>query len=185
MYDVDGTLTGTAGAFVAANNPLLVTPACTLRPAWNAYVCLNRFVNLQVRSADQQTIAPLDVVRDDGATGGFVGVPDNAWMVSASVTPARTYTVSYKAGIPVKPQLFANGLAQGEWVRVVVPYPTGQVNVYRDYNTSVAIPAAASLAELDAGTGDKYYYDTGSAKLYFRLMAKVGRDWATMFVVPK
>ena len=185
MYDVDGTLTGTAGAFVAANNPLLVTPACTHRPAWNAYVCLNRFVNLQVRSADQQAVAPLDLVRDDDATARFVGVPDNPWMVSATVTPARTYTVNYTVGILAKPQLFANGLAQGEWVRVVVPYPTGQVNVYRDSNTSVAIPAAADLAELDAGSGDKYYYDTASAKLYFRLMAQPGRDWATMFVVPK
>ena len=34
-------------------------------------------------------------VRDDGATGSFVGVPGNAWMVSASVAPARTYTVNY------------------------------------------------------------------------------------------
>ncbi len=185
MYDVDGSLTGTAGAFVAANNPLLVTPTCTLRQPWNAYVCLNRFVNVQVRSADQQTIAPLDVVRDDGATGTFVGVPGNAWMVSASVAPTRTYSVNFKAGVPTKPQLFATGLIQGEWVRVAVPYPTGQVNVYRDYNTSTAIAAAASLAELDAGTGNAYYYDTASAKLHFKLMAQTGRDWATMFVVPK
>ena len=185
MFDIDGSLTGTAGAFVAANNPLLVTPACALRQPWNAYVCSHRFVNVQVRSADQQVIAPLDVVRDDGATGNFVGVPGNAWMVSASVAPARTYTVNYKTGVPSRPQLFANGLVQGEWVRVVVPYPTGLVNVYRDYNTGTAIPAAATLAELDASTGDKYYYDTAAAKLYFRLMAKTGRDWATMFVVPK
>ena len=139
---------------------------------------------VEVRSADQQTIAPLDVVRDDGATGTFVGVPGNPWMVSASVTPARTYTVNYQGAVPAKPQLFAKGLAQGEWVRVAVPYPTGLVNVYRDYNTSVAV-LAASLVELDASTGDKYYYDTASAKLFFRLMAKPGRDWATMFVVPK
>ena len=185
MYDVDGTLTGTAGAFVAANNPLLVTPTCTLRQPWNAYVCLNRFVNVQVRTADQQTIAPLDVVRDDGATGTFVGVPGNDWMVSASVVPTRTYSVNFKAGVPTKPQLFANGLIQGEWVRVAVPYPTGQVNVYRDYNTSTAIAAAASLAELDTSTGNKYYYDPASATLYFKLMAQTGRDWATMFVVPK
>ena len=68
---------------------------------------------------------------------------------------------------------------------MVVPYPTGQVNVYRDYNTGTAIPAAATLAELDASAGDKYYYDGATARLYFRLMAKSGRDWATMFVVPK
>lgn len=185
MYDIDGSLTGTAGAFVAANNPLLVTPTCTLRTAWNAYVCLNRFVNVQVRSADQQPIAPLDLARDDGATGSFVGVPGNAWMVSASVTPLRSYAVTFKAASPARPQLFAQSLAAGEWVRVVVPYPSAQVNVYRDYNTSAAIPAAATLAELDAGSGDKYFYDAASAKLYFKLMAKVGRDWATMFVVPK
>jgi len=185
VSDADGTLTGTAGAFVAASNPLLVTPACTLRQPWNAYVCPTRFVNLQVRAADQQAVAPLDVVRDDGATGGFVGVPGNPSVVSASVIPARSYAVNYKGGIPTKPQLFANGLAPGEWVRVSLAYSTDQVSVYRDYNTSVALPAAASLAELDASTGDRYFYDAATARLVFRLVARTGRDWATMFVVPR
>jgi hypothetical protein len=76
------------------------------------------------------------------------------------------------------------GLAATEFVRVAVPYPTGAVNVYRDYSTNRSIPAAASLAELDASTGDKFFYDAGTAMLHFKMMAQAGRDWSTMFVVP-
>lgn len=184
-HDVDGTLTGTPGAFVVANNPLMATSACTLRAAWNAYVCPHRFINLQVRAADQQAVAPLTIRRDDGATGSFVGVPGATWFVSASVVPARGYTVAFQGGVPAKPQVFAHDLVATDWVRVSLPYPTGQVNVYRDYDTSVSIAAVASLAELDASVGDKFFYESGTGILHLKAMAKAGRTWAALFVVPK
>ena len=184
ILDADGSLTGTAGQFVAANNPLLVTGACQLRSTWNAYVCAHRFVNLQVRGAQSQTVAPLDLTRDDAAVGSFVGVPGNLHVVSASVVPNRTYTVTFKAGVPTMPQVYANQLAAGEWVRVTLPYPSATFKVYRDYNTSTAIPAAATLADLEAGTGDKYFYDAAAGRLHLKAQAKTGRDWATLFVVP-
>src|SRR5205807_6528718 len=37
IYDADGSLTGTAGAYVAANNPIMITLACCFRAAWNAW----------------------------------------------------------------------------------------------------------------------------------------------------
>ncbi|MDX2060753.1 MAG: hypothetical protein SFV24_23275, partial [Gemmatimonadales bacterium] len=184
ILDADGSLTGTAGQFVAANNPLLVTGACQLRSTWNAYVCANRFVNLQVRGAQSQTVAPLDLTRDDAAVGSFVGVPGNLHVVSASVVPNRKYTVTFKAGVPTMPQVYANQLAAGEWVRVTLPYPSATFKVYRDYNTSTAIPAAATLADLEAGSGDKYFYDAAAGRLHLKAQAKTGRDWATLFVVP-
>ncbi len=183
-YDIDGTLTGTPGAYVAANNPLMATGGCTLRPAWNAYVCQQRFVNLQIRSADQgQSVAPLDLVRDDAAAANFVGVPNAPWVVSASVVPARGYSVAFQGGVPSSPQLYANQLTTTDWVRVSFPYPTALINVYRDYNTSVSIVAAGSLAELDASTGDKFYYDAGTGILHLKAMSRSNRTWATLFVV--
>lgn len=184
ILDEDGSLTGTAGQFVTANNPLLVTPACTLRAAWNAWVCPVRFAQLRVRTADQQPVAPLGIQRDDGAAASYVGVPGQLWNVSASVVVGRRYAIGYGAGTPVRPQFYLNGLAQGEWVRVTVPYPGAAFRVHRDYNTSSPLPAAASLADLDAGAGDRYFYDVPSGLLHLKAMARPGRDWATLFVVP-
>jgi hypothetical protein len=185
MLDEDGSVTGAAGRFVAADVPLLVTPACTRTAAWNAWVCAHRFVNLQVRGASSQAVAPLDLRRDDGATARFVGVPDQPSRVSASVVPNRRYDVAFLGGTaPTRPQFYANELAAGESVRVTVPYPTGAVLVYRDYATSRGIAPAGSLAELDAGGGG-WFYDVQTGLLHLKLMAQAGRTWATLFVVPQ
>lgn len=185
ILDVDGSITGTAGYFVAANNPLLVTPACTRRDAWNAWVCTSRFVNLQVRGASGQVVAPLDLVRDDAVTTRYVGVPDNPQVVSSSVPTGRRFAVRYVGGIPDRPQVYLNRAAPADWVLVEVPHPTGTVNVYRDYNTSQSLPAAASRAAVEAGTGDNWYWDAPAGVLVIKAMAKPGRDWGTWFVVPK
>ncbi len=185
IFDSDGSITGAAGSFVAANNPLMLTPACVSRPVWNAFVCPTRFVNIQIRTANQQALAPLDLVRDDGATATFVGVPDLNWYVSASVVPGRSYAVTYSTPLPSQPQVFATRLMPGEWVRVSIQYPLVPIAVYRDYDTSASIAAAASLAELDASTGDKYFHDPATGKLHLKASPKAGRDWASLFVVPK
>jgi cell migration-inducing and hyaluronan-binding protein len=184
ILDADGSLTGTAGRYVATDSPLLVTPACSRMAAWNAHVCAQPFVNLQIRGANNETVAPLDLVRDDGATGSFVGVPNAPWVVSASVVPGRLYSVSFKAGLPTQPQIYANVLAPTDWIRVAFPYSSPTVRVYRDYNTNAAIPQAASLAELDASSGDRFFHDTGAGVLHLKAMAQAGRTWATLFVVP-
>lgn len=186
VLDVDGTLTGGAGHFVVANNPLMVASGCTLQSTWNAYVCSQRFVNFQVRSADATTaVAPLNLIRDDNAVANFVGVPDAAWFVSASLIPGRRYSVAFQAGVPVAPQFFANALAPSDWIRVSLPFPTGAVNVYRDYNRSASIAAAASMGELDASAGEKFFYDGASGTLHLKLAPKDNRPWAALFVVRK
>ena len=60
-----------------------------------------------------------------------------------------------------------------------MPYPQAALRVIRDFNTSQPLPAAASLEELDAGTGDKYWYDTGTGMLHLKLMTRRGRTSAT------
>lgn len=128
-------------------------------------------------------MAPLNIVRDDAATASFVGVPGAAWFVSASVVPGRGYSVAFQGAVPSAPQIFANELTPTDWIKVSFPYPTALINVYRDYNTSASIAVAGSMAELDAGTGDKYFYDPGTGTLHLRAMAKSGRTWAALFVV--
>ena len=86
ILDGDGTLTGIVGQYVAANNPLMITPACTVRTAWNAWVCAATFVQFQVRGGNSQSVAPLSITRDDAAGANFVGVPGQPQTVSSGVS---------------------------------------------------------------------------------------------------
>jgi len=73
----------------------------------------------------------------------------------------------------------------GEWARVTLPYPQAALRVTRDYDTTQPLTAAASLAELDASTGDQYWYDTGTGLLHLKLVTRAGQTSATVLVEPQ
>jgi hypothetical protein len=157
FVDRDGSVTGNAGG------------SCTFHPEWNAYACSNRYVGFSLRS-DAEVIAPVTLTRDDAAALTLVGVPGYPNTAYASMVPGRGYTVQY---------------AGEEWVRVTLPYPQPTFRVIRDYNSSQPLVAAASLAELDASTGDRYFYDGVTGLIHLKLVTKTGRDWVTGFVEPQ
>ena len=183
FLDRDGAVTGSAGAFVVPNSPFLVTGACTARPEWNAYVCANRFVGLNLRS-DAETVAPLTVTRDDAAALTLVGVPNNPNTAFASVVPGRAYTVQFAGTVPLRPRISLSRTLEGEWVRLTLPYPQASLRVIRDFNASQPLPAAADLAELEASTGDRYWYDGGTGLIHLKLVTRAGRTSATIQVEP-
>ena len=183
FLDRDGAVSGSAGAFVVPNSPFLTTPGCTLRAEWNAYVCPNRYVGLQVRS-DAETVAPLTLTRDDGAALTLVGVPDNSNMAITSLLPGRGYTLQFAGTVPLRPRIQLNRTLDGEWARVTLPYPQATLKVTRDFNSSQPLQGASSLAELDASTGDRYWYDTGTGLLHLKLVTRAGRTSATVMVEP-
>ena len=174
-------MTGTAGAYVVANSAFLTTPSCTLRAEWNAYICPNHYVGFSIRS-NAGVVAPLTVLRDDAATLDLVGVPGNPDAAFASMLPGRSYTLQYGGAVAASPRLYLDHVPAGEWVTVVLPYPQAPATMVRDYWAGNPVTAAASLGELDASTGNKYYYDAGAGMLHLRLMPMADRDWATMFV---
>jgi len=107
-------VTGSAGAFVVPNHPFLVTPSsCTSRPEWNAYVCLQRYVTLSVRS-DAEVVAPLTLTRDDAAALALVGVPNSPTSAHASILPGRAYTLQFGGTVPLRPRLSLNRTLEGE-----------------------------------------------------------------------
>ncbi len=183
FLDRDGAVTGQAGAYVVPNSPFLVTAACVLQPAWNAYVCTSRYVGLSVRS-DAEPVAPLTLTRDDAAALALVGVPNNAGSANASVAPGRGYTVQFAAAVPLRPRLSLNRTLEGEWARVTIPYPQAGLRVIRDFNSSQPLAAAANLAELDASNGDRWWYDGGTGLLHLKLVTRAGRTSATLAVEP-
>jgi cell migration-inducing and hyaluronan-binding protein len=184
FLDRDGAVSGTAGVYVVANSPFLVTADCSERPAWNAWVCPHRYVGFQLRS-DAETVAPLTLTRDDAAALTLVGIPDNPNNTFATVVPGRGYTVQYTGAAPLRPRISLSRTLEGEGVRVTLPYPQATFRVVRDFNASQPLPAAADLADLDASSGDRYWFDGGTGLLYLKLVTRTGRTSATLQVEPQ
>ena len=184
FLDLDGSVTGTAGHYVAAVNPLHVTSSCAYRSEWNAHDCSNRFVRLQVRGINGEVIGPAEVRRDDGAATTYVGSGNDPVNIFAAIPVGRGYTVTPGGNPPLAPRVYATGMIAGEWIRLSIPYVGATVRVSRDYSTSVFMLQAASLAELDAGTGDKYYRDPGTGVVHLKLMPQLGRDYAVVYLTP-
>ena len=63
--------------------------------------------------------------------------------------------------------------------------PPGQLRVVRDFNSSNPLAAAVDLAELEASTGDRYWYDSGTGMLHLKLVTRTGRTSATIQVEPE
>jgi hypothetical protein len=184
FLDRDGAVSGSAGAYVVANSPFLVTADCSERPAWNAWVCPHRYVGFQLRS-DAETVAPLTLTRDDAAALALVGIPGNPNNTFATVVPGRGYTVQYTGAAPLRPRVSLSRTLEGEGVRVTLPYPQPTFRVVRDFNASQPLPAAADLADLDASSGDRYWYDSGTGLLHLKLVTRTGRTSATLQVEPQ
>jgi len=175
ITDRDGSLTGTAGATVTVNNPLLVDGSCTARPDWNASICRARFagVNVQAFSSWDPLITPFDVQRDDGqATPTMTGYSQR-W-VALNVPTRRTYTVRYPGRAALGVRIVYDHLADGEWVRVTLPYTYAKFVMHREGDNFVPIGPVGSLAELESAERTTFYYDAARQLVHVKLMAKPG-----------
>ena len=180
FLDRDGSVTGTAGRYVAANVPLLLGAGCTARTEWNAHVCSGAYGRLEVRSSVAgENVAPATVTRDDGVALALAGSGNNVSALQLSVPLGRGYTLAL-AGALTQPRIGLWGVKAGDWVRVSMPYAGAGVVVYRDYWSGNKVTAAASLAELASSNGDRYYLAGGV--LHLKLVVKDERDYATVHV---
>lgn len=184
FLDVSGVVTGQPGRYVVTNLPFLLASTCTLRSGWNAYVCPGPYAQLSVSNEDGGLAAPLTVTRDDAATVSLVGVPPTNAYAAVSVRTQRTYTVAWGTTQPTHLRLSIRHTAAGEWAGIAIPYASATFTAIRDYNASKPLLAAASQFELDASTGDKYWYDPNAKMLHLKLQVQATRDWATVEVKP-
>lgn len=184
FLDAGGTVTGAPGRYVVANLPFLLAGTCTLRSGWNAYVCPGPYAQLSVSNEDGGPGAPVTVTRDDAAAVSLVGVPPTKSYAAISVRTQRTYALTWGVTPPTHLRLAIRHSATGEWVRIAVPYASDSFTAIRDYNGSKPLVAAGSQAELDASTGDRYWYDPAAKVLHLQLQVQAARDWATVEVKP-
>ena len=176
IRDQDGSLTGIAGATVAVTNPLLIDGSCTPRPDWNASVCRSQFagVNVQAFSSWDPLIAPLNIRRDDGQTTPTMDGYSHRW-VALNVPTRRTYTVQYPGRAALGVRITYDHLADGEWVRLTLPYTYGKFVMHREGDNFVAINPVGSVAEMDAVSRTTYYYDAERQVVHIKLVAKPGQ----------
>ena len=174
--DRDGTVTGRAGATVTVNNPLLHDGSCTARADWNAYVCPARFVgvNVQALSSWDPLITPLNVKRDDGKATPTMDGYSQRW-VALNVPTRRTYTVQYPTRAALGVRIAYDNLADGEWVRLTLPYTYGKFVMHREGDNWIPIAPVESLAELGAAPRATFYYDAAANLLHVKLVAKAGQ----------
>lgn len=184
FLDRDGKVTGSAMTWVTANVALMANGNCTLRSAWNAYVCHQRFMQLKVQDGGGASVAGLTVVRDNGPSLSLSAVPNNLQSAFFTGIPGSRYAMQWAGAAPANPKFFINAGKEGDAAYLALPYPAAPSSVVRDYYAGNHMVAAASQAEVDASTGDHYYYDTAGHTLYLKLMVQTGRDWATLFVNP-
>jgi cell migration-inducing and hyaluronan-binding protein len=184
FLDAAGAVTGTAGRYVVTNLAFLLDPACSAQSGWNAYVCPGAYTQLSFSNEDGGVVAPLTVTRDDAAAVSLVGVPSDRQYAAVSARTRRGYTVAWGVTPPPHLRLSIRQTAPGEWLGLALPYAAAPSSVIRDYNGAKPLTAAASQAELDSSSGDKYWYDAGTHVLHLKLLVQATRTWATVEVKP-
>lgn len=186
FLDADGTITGITGAHVVANMALLRDNSCTSRADWNAYICRGVYgmFSLNSGASSPENVAPMTITRDDGVTGSMAGSGNQLTSINMTLLSGRTYALA-PALVPSKPRLYWRDAAPGDNARISFPWSQPNVIVWRDYDHSHPIAAATSVAELDASTGNKYFYDAAHQMMYVKLVVQASRNYSTIFIDPQ
>ncbi|MEJ7632415.1 MAG: G8 domain-containing protein [Rubrobacteraceae bacterium] len=189
--DTGGSVTGTAGAVVTANNPFLATGGCSLNSDWNAFVCPpgTDHVSLIVEAVTggPEAIKPLTITRGDGVKQTLNGCCDDSTDAYTNVLPDRKYGVAFNGGTPERAK-FVLWNGAGHNLRLVVPYPvTPKVSKYGcDLETgeSWCKGKKNSLTELAASARSAYFYDAAADKLHLKVVDPQ-YDWEELEIGPK
>lgn len=183
FIDSDGSVTGVGGTTVVANNPFLLTPSCAYRAEWNTWTCPNRYDGLSIQSDNTDPVAPLSLKRDDAVSVSLAGVPNNPLSAQISILNARQYDITWGSTTPGRPRITLQRALVGDWVRVSLPYGSSSFKVLRDFSAT-PLPAAATLADLDASQGDRYFRDPATQRIYVKIWVRTGRTSSTIQVTP-
>ena len=103
--------------------------------------------------------------------------------INMSLLSGRKYTLQ-PALVPSKPRLYWRDAAPGDNARIGFPWTNASVKVWRDYDSGHPIAVAASLADLDASTGNVYYFDAAGSMMYVKLQVQTNRNYSTIFIDP-
>ena len=192
--DVDGSVTGTAGSVVTANNPFLTAPGCSRDAAQNVSVCPpgTDHVGLIAEALEggPQKVKPLLVTREsDGAAQTLMGCCDDSTDAVTNLLSNQGYGVAFNGGTPERFRLTLwNG--DDRWLRLKVAYAKEpKVSLWgcdlADPNQySWCKGKTTSLAALDAATRSSFYYDADADALHLKI-APTDSNYERLEVEPK
>lgn len=181
FLDALGMVSGSPGQWVVANTPFLATAGCAARPAWNASICPGPYVRLILNASTD--FAPLDVVRDDGASERFVGIGNSPDRSSMSLVANRRYSLQ-TSGSAADMRLSLRDARAGEWIDVELPLSSAPSQIVRDYWAGHPMNDGGSLSAVRSGDGSVYWYDAAGGRLHLKLVVQPDRDWAHFRLYP-
>jgi hypothetical protein len=128
-------------------------------------------------------VAPMVITRADNVTASMAGSGGSLLSIRMPLLSGRTYSLA-PALVPGKPRLYWANASPGDNARIGFPWSNASVKVWRDYDSGHPLAAAASLAALDASTGNVYFYDSPNQRMYVKLVVHAGRNFSTIFIDP-
>jgi cell surface hyaluronidase len=167
FLDRDGSVSGVVRVKIVPKNPLLVTPQCTFKPTWNAYMCPHVYVNLRIFDRTGSSLSGSLLQRDDGAKLTLASPDKYSTEINASIIAARPYTLKFPNGTP-KHLAFVVSEKPLIPIRLSIPYP------FADFTVTfwgTPVQKVTSLSELTTG-GYKYFHD--GSRLHLRLVNQDG-----------
>ena len=123
------------------------------------------------------------IVRDDNVTGTMAGSGGSLTSINMSLLSGRKYTLQ-PALVPTKPRLYWRYASPGDNVSIGFPWTNASVKVWRDDDSGHPTAAAGSLADLDASTGNVYFYDAAHQMMYVKLQVQTAKNYSTIFIDP-
>jgi cell surface hyaluronidase len=185
FLDSDGSVTGSVGAHVTANMPILFDTGCTSRTDWNAYICHGAYGQFSFQSGvtGGENIAPMMITRDDNVTANMSGSGGSLTSINMSLISGRRYSLQPTL-VPAKPRVYWRDASPGDNARISFPWSNASVKVWRDFDSGHPISPAASLAELDASAGNVYFYDAANQRMYVKLVVQANKNFSTIFIDP-
>ena len=198
FVDEDGSVTGSAGSVVTANNPFLVQSSCSLRTEWNAYVCPpgTEHVSLisEAHVGGPAAIKPLTITREPGGeTQTLMGCCDDSTSAITNLLPNQEYALAFNGGTPSRAS-FVLWHGPDRWLRLSMPRAEGfKVTKYGCDLAGTGWcgnAVARNIEELEASTRSGYFYDTAgdddpaTGTLHLKLVSE-GADWEALVVEPR
>ena len=185
FIDTDGSVSGLPGHAVVLNNPFLLDTNCEIRADWNAGVCNYSYGRFYIINQSGGSIAPVSLTRQDDSNPVFRmwGSPkegDNTHF-GATVIKGRSYTLGLGGSTPNQLRLRFDDSQPKDQITVAMPY-SGEPFIYRDYwiDNRNKLLKAASRAEFDSSSGDKYWLEAGLLWVKLVVRNQPGREWAVL-----
>jgi len=187
FLDTDGSVTGTPGRYVVANNAFLRNDTCEQRPDWNSHVCAADYATLTVGSADEDPLPDVKPVKlvstdanhgTDGAVQTLWGCCDDSTGADSTVFADGNYKVDFNGDANPLKMRFVLRRGSGSWEILSMSYPVKpKVTKYGcdlsdtdRYNWCRG--DAASLEDLKARDRSSFWYDAANGRLYLKLYAR-------------